>query len=119
MDDGESFFPNTGYDTQDRKYLRPWKDTAFQIINTILSTQPYISLTKSCLFDLLHSIQTIVQSNPKDKGSMQILLLLTSKYPQMLLENQALDLVQEICQASTMFLKRAVIGQITSLKKTL
>lgn len=117
MDDGESFFSNLDY--QDRKYLRPWKDTTFQIIQITLSTQPFISFTNDCLFDLLRSIQMIVQTNPKDKGSMQILLLLTSKYAQTLIEHQAIEFIEGICQTSTMFLKRAVIGQITSLKKSL
>lgn len=122
MDDGESYFSNANPiddNINSRKYLRPWQDTTFQIISTILSAQPFMSFTKPCLFDLLHSIQTVVQSKPKDKGSMQTLLLLTSKYVQTLVEYQAIELVEEICQTSTMFLKRAILGHIASIKKNL
>jgi hypothetical protein len=103
--------------SNDRKYLRPWNDNVFQILNTILSAQPLISLTKTSIIDLVQPIKAIVQANPKDKGSMQLLLLLTSKYPQALVEFKALELIEEICHTSTMFLKRAVLSQITSIKK--
>lgn len=76
-----------------------------------------VNFDKNHLFDLVQPLQTIVQSNPKDKGSMQLLLLLTSKYAQAIIEFNCIDLVEEICQSSTMFLKRAVLGQLTSIKK--
>jgi hypothetical protein len=88
-------------------------------MNSILSTQPLVTLNKTCLFDLVRPIQTVVQSTPKDKGSMQLLLVLTSKYAQTLVECNALVLIEDICQTSTMFLKRSVSGQIASIKKNL
>lgn len=103
--------------TFDRRYLRPWNEIVFQVISSILSTQPLITLNKNYLFDLLQPIQTIVNSNPKDKGTMQILLLLTSKYPQALVEFDAIDTVEGICRTSTMFLKRSVLGQLSTIKK--
>lgn len=102
-----------------RNYLRPWNDAVVQIMSTLLSTQPLLELDKSLLFGLVQPLQTIVQSNPKDKGAMQLLLLLTSKYAQAIIEFQAIDMVEEICQSSTMFLKRAVLGQIASMRKKL
>lgn len=121
LSDGESYFAaNTTTNLvsiDNRNYLRPWKDTAVQIISTILSTQPLIELDKPLLYGLVQPLQTIVQSNPKDKGAMQLLLLLTSKYAQAIIEHHAMDLIEEICQSSTMFLKRAVVGQIASMRK--
>ncbi|KAI8072147.1 uncharacterized protein B0P05DRAFT_549075 [Gilbertella persicaria] len=119
--DGEAYFT----DNQDilpstvQKYLRPWNDSIFQIIHAILSTQPLITFTKTPLHHLVESIQALVRSNPKDKGSMQILLLLTSKYSQSIIEFELISLVEDICQMSTMFLKRAVLGQIASIKKNM
>lgn len=102
-----------------RKYLRPWNSSVFQILNAILTTQPLIPLDKEGLFDLLQPIQTIVELVPKDKSSMQLILVLTSKYPQVLVEFDAIEFVEKICQTSTMFLKRSVQGQISSIKKNL
>ena len=76
-----------------------------------------VNFDRTHLFDLVQPLQTIVQSNPKDKGSMQLLLLLTSKYAQAIIEFSCIDLIEEICQLSTMFLKRSVLGQLTSIKK--
>lgn len=50
---------------------------------------------------------------------MQLLLLLTSKYAQILVEFGAIDTIEAICQTSTMFLKRSILGQIASIKKNL
>lgn len=121
LSDGELYFSNNEslVSNNDKRYLRPWSDTVFQILNTILSTQPFVTLDKACLFDLVRPIQTVVQANAKDKGSMQLLLVLTSKYAQTLVECNALGLVEETCQTSTMFLKRSVLGQIASIKKNM
>ncbi|KAL9542019.1 hypothetical protein MBANPS3_008818 [Mucor bainieri] len=123
LSDGESHFAANAttslVSTDHRNYLRPWKDTVVQIISTVLSTQPLIDLDKALLYDLVQPLQTIVQTNSKDKGAMQLLLLLTSKYAQAIIEHQAIDPIEEICQASTMFLKRAVMGQIASMRKKL
>jgi hypothetical protein len=119
LSDGEIYYTNSQYPIKgnNRKYLRPWNENIFQILNTILSAQPLISLTKTSIIDLVQPIKAIVQANPKDKGSMQLLLLLTSKYPQALVEFSVLDLLEDICGTSTMFLKRAVLSQIASIKK--
>ncbi|KAI8638196.1 hypothetical protein BD408DRAFT_436284 [Parasitella parasitica] len=121
LSDGESYFAlNTSLvSSNDRNYLRPWGDLVFQIMSTILSTQPLVHFDKTLLFDLIQPLQTIVQSNPKDKGSMQLLLLLTSKYAQAIIEFDSTSLIEDICQSSTMFLKRAVLGQLSSIKKKL
>lgn len=121
LSDGELYFSNNEslVSNNDKRYLRPWNDTVFQILNTILSMQPFVTLDKACLFDLVRPIQTVVQANAKDKGSMQLLLVLTSKYAQTLVECNALGLVEETCQTSTMFLKRSVLGQIASIKKNM
>ncbi|KAL0135227.1 hypothetical protein V8B55DRAFT_1554927 [Mucor lusitanicus] len=121
ISDGESYFAaNTTlhFVSRDhRNYLRPWNDAVIQIISTLLSTQPLIELDKTLLGDLIQPLKIIVQGNPKDKGAMQLLLLLTSKYAQAIIEHQAIDSIEEICQTSTMFLKRAVLGQIASMRK--
>lgn len=119
LSDGEIYYTNTQNPIKgdNRKYLRPWDDRVFQILNTILSVQPLISLTKASILDLTQPIKAVVQANPKDKGSMQLILLLTSKYPQALVEFGVLELIEEICQTSTMFLKRAVLSQIASIRK--
>ncbi|KAK4518283.1 uncharacterized protein ATC70_001635 [Mucor velutinosus] len=118
LSDGESYFAANAtahFVLMDhRNYLRPWSDTVVQIMSTILSTQPLIELDKTLLYDLVQPLQTIVQSNPKDKGAMQLLLLLTSKYAQAIIEYQAIDLIEGICQSSTMFLKRAVLANAIS-----
>ncbi|CAO0802447.1 unnamed protein product [Mucor circinelloides] len=124
LSDGESYFAantTTNFTCNDnnRNYLRPWNDTVVQIMSTILSAQPLLELDKTHLFDLVQPLQTIVQANPKEKGAMQLLLLLTSKYAQAIIEYHAIDLIEEICQTSTMFLKRAVLGQIASIRKKL
>ncbi|KAI9265374.1 hypothetical protein EDC94DRAFT_604682, partial [Helicostylum pulchrum] len=120
LSDGELYFSSNNENIMtSRKYLRPWGNSIFQILNTILIAQPLLSLDKPGLFDLLQPIQTIVELTPKDKSSMQLLLVLTSKYAQVLVEFDALDTIEKICQISTMFLKRSVLGQITSIKKNL
>ncbi|KAI7870508.1 uncharacterized protein EV154DRAFT_122902 [Mucor mucedo] len=119
LSDGEMYFNHENVSLTSRRYLRPWNDLIFQILNSILSTQPFVALDKTCLFDLVQPIQTVVQTNPKDKSSMQLLLLLTSKYPQALVEFGAIDTIDTICQSSTMFLKRAVLAQITTARKNL
>lgn len=119
LSEGEIYFSNIDYPfpASERKYLKPWSDSVFQILSSILSTQPLITLNKTGLFELLQPIQAIVQANPKDKSSMQFLLLLTSKYPQALVEFSAIESVESICKISTMFLKRSVLGQISSIRK--
>ncbi|KAL9549938.1 hypothetical protein PS6_005806 [Mucor atramentarius] len=124
LSDGESYFAantttNFTCNGNNRNYLRPWNDTVVQIMSTILSAQPLLELDKTHLFNLVQPLQTIVQANPKEKGAMQLLLLLTSKYAQAIIEYHAIDLIEEICQTSTMFLKRAVLGQIASIRKKL
>ncbi|KAI7902358.1 uncharacterized protein BX663DRAFT_486676 [Cokeromyces recurvatus] len=120
LSDGEIYFSskqNRIISSNNRNYLRPWNDTVFQVINTILSVQPFIQFTRETLFDLIQPVRAIVQEHPKDKGSMQLLLLLTSKYAQTLIEFSAIDMIEDICNMSSMFLKRAVLGQITSIRK--
>lgn len=119
LSEGEIYFSNIDhpFPSSERKYLKPWSDSVFQIMSSILSTQPLITLNKISLFELLQPIQAIVQANPKDKSSMQFLLLLTSKYPQALVEFSAIENVESICKISTMFLKRSVLGQISSIRK--
>ncbi|CEP17470.1 hypothetical protein [Parasitella parasitica] len=121
LSDGESYFAlnTTLLSSNNRNYLRPWTDPVFQILSTILSTQPLVPFDKTLLFDLVQPLQTIVQSNPKDKGSMQLLLLLTSKYAQTIIEFDSISLIEDICQSSTMFLKRSVLSQLASIKKKL
>ncbi|GAN09205.1 hypothetical protein MAM1_0250d08727 [Mucor ambiguus] len=123
LSDGESYLAanaTTDFVSWDhRNYLRPWNDTVVQLISTILSTQPLIELGKTLLYDLVQPLQTTVHSSPKDKGAMQLLLLLTSKYAPAIIEYQAIGLIEETCQSSTMFLKRAVLGQIASMRKKL
>ncbi|KAI9366610.1 hypothetical protein BD770DRAFT_376609 [Pilaira anomala] len=119
LSDGELYFSSEENLMKSRKYLRPWNSSVFQILNAILTTQPLILLDKDGLFDLIQPIQTIVELAPKDKSSMQLILVLTSKYPQVLVEFDAIELIEKICQTSTMFLKRSVQGRISSIKKNL
>ncbi|KAI8987649.1 hypothetical protein BDF20DRAFT_851423 [Mycotypha africana] len=119
LSDGETYFTSNlfVFTHLERKFLRPWTNEAFQIIHSLCTSQPLIVFTKSLLFDLLKSLQVIVQSNPKDKPSMQLLLALANKHHQAVMEPEAINLVEAICEASTMFLKRAVSAQLTLLKK--
>ncbi|KAI8985033.1 hypothetical protein BDB01DRAFT_788671, partial [Pilobolus umbonatus] len=88
--------------------LYPWDDSIFQIIGSILSTQPYLLLTRETMLNMIDTVKNIVQSNPKDKGSMQLLLVLTTKYPHTIVEHDVIDHIDEITQHSQMFLKRAI-----------
>ncbi|OBZ84676.1 hypothetical protein A0J61_07271 [Choanephora cucurbitarum] len=119
LTDGENYFNGnqTILSDQSRKYLKPWNESVVQIVHTILSAQPLLNLTKSDFEELIRSVEMLVHTNPKDKGSMQLLLLMTSKYSQLLVEFKMIATVEKICHTSNMFLKRAVLGQINSLKK--
>lgn len=97
--------------------LLPWNDAIFQVIGAIISTQPYLTLTKETLFDIIGTIQNVVQSDPKDKASMQLLLILTNKYPHIIAEYDAIDFIGEITQQSQMFLKRAIVGHLSNIRK--
>ncbi|KAI8335621.1 hypothetical protein BD560DRAFT_340309 [Blakeslea trispora] len=118
LNDGEDYFTSalSVLSNQHRHTLKPWNDSLFQILQTILKP-PLKQLTKRDLEDLLRSIDMLVQADPKDKQSMQLLLLLTSKYSQWLVEFDMIVTVERIAQTSTMFLKRAVLSQMSALQK--
>ncbi|KAI9474822.1 hypothetical protein BDB00DRAFT_943599 [Zychaea mexicana] len=96
---------------------RPWKQQAaiITVVDKAMSQQPL--LTTLPLSELLHAIKLGVQMDPKAKGYMQLLLTLTSKYGSLLVSH--LDTVEQIAQTSDMFLKRAVLGQVASIRKKL
>ena len=99
---------------------RPWKkqqeDVIITLIDKALTQQPLLTALPF-LDELLHVIRLGVQLDPKVKNYMQLLLTLTSKYGSLL--TQSLDNVKQIAQSSDMFLKRAVLGQLTSIRKKL
>ncbi|KAI9274626.1 hypothetical protein BDA99DRAFT_601772 [Phascolomyces articulosus] len=103
---------------------RPWKkekeDTILILIDKALTQLPLFT-SLPFLDELLHVIRLGVQSDPKAKGYMQLLLILTSKYGTLLVTTsmETLDKVEHIAQSSDMFLKRAVLGQLTSIRKKL
>lgn len=90
-----------------------------QVLEKTLSSPPLLSLDGSLTQDLVLSLQSIVHAHPKHKGGMQLLLLLTSKYPQSLVEHRLLDAVENTAGASTMFLKKSVLAQVASIRKKL
>ncbi|ORY98105.1 hypothetical protein BCR43DRAFT_438356 [Syncephalastrum racemosum] len=99
--------------------LMPWSDPVVQILEKTLSSPPLLSLEGPLAQDLVLSLRSIVHAHPKHKGSMQLLLLLTNKYPQPLVEHQLLDAVQDAASTSTMFLKKSVLAQVANIRKKL
>ncbi|KAI7847713.1 hypothetical protein BDC45DRAFT_562150 [Circinella umbellata] len=99
---------------------RPWKknqqDLIITLIDKALTQQPLLTALPF-LDELLNVIRLGVQLDPKVKNYMQLLLTLTSKYGSLL--TQSLDTIEQIAQSSDMFLKRAVLGQLTSIRKKL
>lgn len=66
---------------------------------------------------LLQMTQQVVEARPKDKTCMQLLLTLTSKHASSLVDAKVLDDVEKVALQSDMFLKRAVLAQVTSIRK--
>ncbi|KAI9014472.1 hypothetical protein CLU79DRAFT_707946, partial [Phycomyces nitens] len=97
----------------------PWTEPILGIVNGLLSTMPLLPLDATVAHDLIQSIRLTVQANPKDKASMQLLLVLTTKYAHCLVESDLVSSIESIVAMSQMFLKRAVQAQIGSIKKKL
>ncbi|KAI8138629.1 hypothetical protein BJV82DRAFT_582790 [Fennellomyces sp. T-0311] len=93
--------------------LRPWSPHSLHVVEKALGQQPLLATVP--VDELLHVIRLGVRVDPKGKGYMQLLLTLTSKYGAMLANH--LDAVEEVASSSEMFLKRAVLGQVASLRK--
>lgn len=102
-----------------RRSLRPWSDTIYQLIGNVLSCQPLLTLTKEALDEIIQSVRTTVSFNPKDKNSMQLLLIITSKHAQEVVEFDCIETIESISNSSKMFLKRAVLGHIAAIKKNI
>ncbi|KAI8084859.1 uncharacterized protein BX664DRAFT_337954 [Halteromyces radiatus] len=92
-------------------------DTIMQLLNIISSSQPLISLDTMTIRQLIQTSHQVVQARPKDKACMQLLLTLTSKHAQSLVDANILDDLEAVCNESNMFLKRSVLGQIASIRK--
>jgi hypothetical protein len=92
-------------------------DPILQLLNTLASTAPHISLDSATLRHLLQMIHQVVQARPKDKTCMQILLTLTSKHAPSLVDAKVLDDMEKVASQSDMFLKRSVLAQVTSIRK--
>ncbi|CAO3672663.1 unnamed protein product [Rhizopus microsporus] len=116
LSDGEMYHSDHA---DNRRSLRPWNDTIYQLIGNILSCQPLLTLTKEALDEIIQSIRTTVGFNPKDKNSMQLLLTITSKHAQEVVEFDCIETIESISNSSKMFLKRAVLGQIAVIKKNI
>ncbi|KAL0084440.1 Fanconi anemia group E protein FANCE-domain-containing protein [Phycomyces blakesleeanus] len=97
----------------------PWADPVLNIASALLTTVPLLSLDATLARDLIQSIRLTVQANPKDKASMQLLLVLTTKYAHCLVEGDLITSIESITAMSQMFLKRSVQAQIGSIKKKL
>lgn len=89
--------------------LKPWSDALLQLIERTLSQQPLLTT----------GISSDVATVLVNEANLQILLVLTSKYGQLLVNQQLLDSVETKAQASQQVLKRAVLGQVMSIRKRL
>ncbi|CDH54264.1 predicted protein [Lichtheimia corymbifera JMRC:FSU:9682] len=89
--------------------LKPWSDALLQFIERTLSQQPLLTT----------GITSDVATTLVNEANLQILLVLTSKYGQLLVNQQLLNVVEAKAQASQQVLKRAVLGQVTSIRKRL
>ncbi|ORZ23345.1 hypothetical protein BCR42DRAFT_404552 [Absidia repens] len=93
-------------------------DTVLQLMNTLASsTNPFIPLDGAMTRQLIQACYQVVQGNPKDKTSMQLLLTLTSKHAQALVDANLLDDLEAVASQSNMFLKRSVLGQLVTIRK--
>lgn len=118
LSDGEMYYSNKSSENFIRYSLRPWNDGVFQLIGGLLSSQPLFMLTKEALQDIVQTTKVTVDTNPKDKNSMQLLLIVTSKHAKAVAEFEYIEVIENISNTSRMFLKRAVLGQITLIKKS-
>ncbi|CEI93109.1 hypothetical protein RMCBS344292_07352 [Rhizopus microsporus] len=116
LSDGEMYHSDHA---DNRRSLRPWSDTIYQLIGNVLSCQPLMTLTKEALDEIIQSVRTTVSFNPKDKNSMQLLLIITSKHAQEVVEFDCIETIESISNSSKMFLKRAVLGHIAAIKKNI
>lgn len=112
------YYSNKSSENFIRYSLRPWNDGVFQLIGGLLSSQPLFMLTKEALQDIVQTTKVTVDTNPKDKNSMQLLLIVTSKHAKAVAEFEYIEVIENISNTSRMFLKRAVLGQITLIKKS-
>ncbi|EIE83065.1 hypothetical protein G6F46_001021 [Rhizopus delemar] len=118
LSDGEIYYSHKVDERAvSRHSLRPWNEAIFQLVGSLLSSQPLLALTKEVLQEILHVIRATVEFNPKDKNPMQLLLIITSKHAQAVAEFDCIEAIESILTSSKMFLKRAVLGQLTSIKK--
>ncbi|KAI8343250.1 hypothetical protein BC941DRAFT_410831 [Chlamydoabsidia padenii] len=90
-------------------------EPTLQLINTLSSISP--PLDPTVLRQLIDMIYQVVQARPKDKVAMQILLTLTSKHTQALVDAHVLDDLEKVAIQSNMFLKRTVVAQLASIRK--
>ncbi|CAO3648357.1 unnamed protein product [Cunninghamella echinulata] len=88
-----------------------------QFINTIVNSQPSITLNETMLRQLLQIAQSVIEIQPKDKGCMQLLLTLINKHAQSIMETNVLDDLENVAKQSDMFLKKSILGQVNSLRK--
>ncbi|CAO3630592.1 unnamed protein product [Cunninghamella blakesleeana] len=87
-----------------------------QFINTIVNSQPPITLNEMMIRQLLQISQSIIEMQPKEKGCMQLLLTLVNKHAQSIVETNTLDDLENVTKQSQMFLKKSILGQINSLR---
>ncbi|KAI7869582.1 hypothetical protein BDF14DRAFT_1782846 [Spinellus fusiger] len=97
----------------------PWNDTMTNIISAVLGTQPFVTIDTALFYDLIECIRFTVAMDKKNKGCMQLLLMLTTKYAYCFMENDRIELVQGIVELSDVFLKRAVQAQLVYIRKKL
>ncbi|KAI9304490.1 hypothetical protein BJ944DRAFT_249839 [Cunninghamella echinulata] len=88
-----------------------------QFINTIVSSQPPITLNETMLRQLLQIAQSVIEIQPKDKGCMQLLLTLINKHAQSIMETNVLGDLENVAKQSDMFLKKSILGQVSSLRQ--
>ncbi|CAO3591277.1 unnamed protein product [Absidia cylindrospora] len=93
-------------------------DTILQLMNTLASsTNPFIPLDGTMTRQLIQACHQVIQRKPKDKTSMQLLLTLTSKHTQALVDANLLDDLETVASQSNMFLKRSILGQLVTIRK--
>lgn len=95
--------------------IRPWKKPEISLVaEKLLGTSPLLEIDNSVLQELLHAVRTGLKENPKEKGLMQILLVLIKKYN----VDDFVERIEQIAETSEMLLKKSVIALIRNkLKK--
>ncbi|KAI8879941.1 hypothetical protein K501DRAFT_335706 [Backusella circina FSU 941] len=94
-----------------------WNDYIIQVIGFVLDTEPFVALDGIRVRGVLSSVTQTIQTNPKDKGSVRLLITLSKKYQAILLGDHLIDSMEQVAKLSKHMMSKSLLSQLNQLKK--